>query len=67
MSRSGRERGRTAIPKHWRYLLAERDGTNCAICKKPIGDIERANCDHIVPRAHGGKDKLDRALKALGR
>jgi hypothetical protein len=59
VSRSGRERGRRAVPKHVRYALVERDGRNCAICGKDIGDIERANCDHIVPRAHGGKDKIE--------
>lgn len=59
MSRSGSARGQHAIPKHWRQILLERDGPNCALCGKPIGDIELANIDHIVPRSHGGRDRVE--------
>jgi 5-methylcytosine-specific restriction endonuclease McrA len=46
------------MPKHWRYVIAERDGPNCALCGSPL-DVERANLDHIVPHAHGGRDRLE--------
>jgi 5-methylcytosine-specific restriction endonuclease McrA len=59
MSRSGRERGQKPLPRHYRYVILERDGDKCAICKKPIGDIERATLDHIVPRAFGGRDRIE--------
>jgi 5-methylcytosine-specific restriction endonuclease McrA len=46
------------MPKSWRYVIAERDGATCAICGKSL-DVERANLDHIIPRAHGGRDRID--------
>lgn len=59
MSLSGRARGHKHLPKRWRYVIAERDGDRCALCGKAIGDIERATLDHIVPRAHGGRDLIE--------
>lgn len=50
---------RRAMPKHWRYEIAARDGTDCALCGNPIRNIERATLDHIIPRSVGGRDALD--------
>jgi 5-methylcytosine-specific restriction endonuclease McrA len=55
---SWRTRGRPAMPKHWRYEIAARDGAICALCGKPL-DIERATLDHIIPRGAGGPDHPD--------
>lgn len=34
--------------------MIEAQGGLCALCKKPL-KITRANCDHINPRAFGGR------------
>jgi 5-methylcytosine-specific restriction endonuclease McrA len=58
VSRTGNARGRRAMPKRWRYEVAERDGAVCALCSRPL-DVERATLDHIVPRSMGGPDHPD--------
>lgn len=52
-------RAQAAMPKSWRYEIAKRDGNNCALCGKPIGDINYATLDHIIPRHAGGSDTID--------
>lgn len=59
MSRSGQERGHKRLPHSFRVELAARDGAICAICGKPIVTADGGTLDHIVPRAFGGRDRIE--------
>ncbi len=54
-------------PKHGLSVqfLADRDGTDCGICKQPVDmklkapELMRPSVDHIFPRARGGTNEPD--------
>jgi 5-methylcytosine-specific restriction protein A len=48
--------------KAWEALRLEcfkRDNWQCRACPRICGNRKEAHCDHIVPKAQGGQDRLD--------
>lgn len=47
------------IPSSLRLQVYMRDGFTCTYCNKIIINHHDVSIDHVLPKAHGGKDHLN--------
>lgn len=50
-------RGAAGMKNHWKYLVMNGGGLNCAICDIPFTANDEITLDHIMPLALDGKHR----------